>query len=70
MEAQPPKQRNETEGLSPVQVLTLVPPSLSILRYLIRPDPLAHVPDEPSVKSSSLKETYESSIDAAEDLQL
>uniref|UniRef100_A0A8C5BTK6 RCK N-terminal domain-containing protein n=1 Tax=Gadus morhua TaxID=8049 RepID=A0A8C5BTK6_GADMO len=38
--------------------------------YLIRPDPLAHVPDEPSVKSSSLKETYESSIDAAEDLQL
>ncbi|XP_056434914.1 potassium channel subfamily T member 2 [Gadus chalcogrammus] len=38
--------------------------------YLIRPDPLAHVPDEPSVKSSSLKETYESSIDAAEELQL
>ena len=43
---------------------------LSPLRYLIRPGPLAYVPDEASVQSSSLKETYESSIDAAEDVQL
>lgn len=40
------------------------------LRYLIRSDPLAHVPEEPPVRSSSLKEGHESSIDAREDTQL
>ncbi|XP_069025547.1 potassium channel subfamily T member 2-like isoform X2 [Embiotoca jacksoni] len=38
--------------------------------YLIRSDPLAHVPEEPPVHSSSLKERHESSIDAREDTQL
>ncbi|KAK0138310.1 Potassium channel subfamily T member 1 [Merluccius polli] len=31
--------------------------------YLIRPDPLAYVPDEPRVQSSSLRERFESSTD-------
>uniref|UniRef100_M3ZT35 Potassium sodium-activated channel subfamily T member 1 n=1 Tax=Xiphophorus maculatus TaxID=8083 RepID=M3ZT35_XIPMA len=34
--------------------------------YLIRSDPLAHVPEEPPVHSSSLKERHESSIDTKE----
>ncbi|KAF6729089.1 Potassium channel subfamily T member 1 [Oryzias melastigma] len=38
--------------------------------YLIRSDPLAHVPEEPPVHSSSLKERRESSIDIREDTQL
>uniref|UniRef100_H3DN32 Potassium sodium-activated channel subfamily T member 1 n=1 Tax=Tetraodon nigroviridis TaxID=99883 RepID=H3DN32_TETNG len=38
--------------------------------YLIRSDPLAHVPEEHPVHSSSLKERRESSIDTREDTQL
>ncbi|XP_029940802.1 potassium channel subfamily T member 2-like isoform X2 [Salarias fasciatus] len=38
--------------------------------YLIRSDPLAHVPEEPPVHSSSLKERREFSIEAREDTQL
>ncbi|KAM9306349.1 potassium channel subfamily T member 2 [Pholidichthys leucotaenia] len=38
--------------------------------YLIRSDPLAHVPEELPVHSSSLKERRESSIDTKEDTQL
>ncbi|XP_078018120.1 potassium channel subfamily T member 1 isoform X2 [Epinephelus lanceolatus] len=38
--------------------------------YLIRPDPLAHVPEEPPVHRSSLRERHESSIDTREDTQL
>uniref|UniRef100_A0A3P9JC57 Potassium channel subfamily T member 1 n=1 Tax=Oryzias latipes TaxID=8090 RepID=A0A3P9JC57_ORYLA len=38
--------------------------------YLIRSDPLAHVPEEPPIHSSSLKERRESSIDVREDTQL
>ncbi|XP_004549820.1 potassium channel subfamily T member 1 [Maylandia zebra] len=38
--------------------------------YLIRSDPLAHVPEEPPVHSSSLKERHESSMDTKEDTQL
>ncbi|KAK9532564.1 hypothetical protein VZT92_009942 [Zoarces viviparus] len=38
--------------------------------YLIRSDPLAHVPEEPPVHRSSLKERHESSTDAREDTQL
>ncbi|XP_013130706.1 potassium channel subfamily T member 2 isoform X2 [Oreochromis niloticus] len=38
--------------------------------YLIRSDPLAHVPEEPPVHSSSLKERHESSMDTREDTQL
>ncbi|KAM6901496.1 LOW QUALITY PROTEIN: potassium channel subfamily T member 1 [Lycodopsis pacificus] len=38
--------------------------------YLIRSDPLAHVPEEPPVHRSSLKERRESSTDAREDTQL
>ncbi|XP_034402794.1 potassium channel subfamily T member 1 isoform X2 [Cyclopterus lumpus] len=38
--------------------------------YLIRSDPLAHVPEEPPVHRSSLKERHESSTDAKEDTQL
>lgn len=52
-----------------ISVLYLPSCSLS-LRYLIRPDPLAHVPEEPPVHSSSLKESHESSIDTREDTQL
>uniref|UniRef100_A0A7N6A562 RCK N-terminal domain-containing protein n=1 Tax=Anabas testudineus TaxID=64144 RepID=A0A7N6A562_ANATE len=43
---------------------------LNDIVYLIRPDPLAHVPEEPPVHSSSLKERHESSIDTKEDTQL
>ncbi|XP_055369150.1 potassium channel subfamily T member 2 isoform X2 [Betta splendens] len=43
---------------------------LNDIVYLIRSDPLAHVPDEPPVHSSSLKERHESSIDTREDTQL
>uniref|UniRef100_A0A8D3CP20 RCK N-terminal domain-containing protein n=1 Tax=Scophthalmus maximus TaxID=52904 RepID=A0A8D3CP20_SCOMX len=43
---------------------------LNDIVYLIRSDPLAHVPDEPPVHSSSLKERNESSLDAREDTQL
>ncbi|KAI3362188.1 hypothetical protein L3Q82_012512 [Scortum barcoo] len=43
---------------------------LNDIVYLIRPDPLAHVPEEPPVHSSSLKERHESSIDTREDTQL
>ncbi|XP_059214067.1 potassium channel subfamily T member 2 isoform X2 [Centropristis striata] len=38
--------------------------------YLIRSDPLAHVPEEPPVHRSSLKERHESSIETREDTQL
>uniref|UniRef100_A0A665UPK6 Potassium channel, subfamily T, member 1 n=1 Tax=Echeneis naucrates TaxID=173247 RepID=A0A665UPK6_ECHNA len=38
--------------------------------YLIRSDPLAHVPEEPPIHSSSLKEKHESSLDTREDTQL
>ncbi|XP_069369971.1 potassium channel subfamily T member 2-like isoform X2 [Paralichthys olivaceus] len=38
--------------------------------YLIRSDPLAHVPDEPPAHSSSLKETHEIGLDTREDTQL
>ncbi|KAM7368809.1 hypothetical protein PAMP_013116 [Pampus punctatissimus] len=38
--------------------------------YLIRSDPLAHVPEEPPAHSSSLKERHESSTDTREDTQL
>lgn len=51
---------------SPSSALCL---SLS-LRYLIRSDPLAHVPEEPPLHSSSLKERRESSTDTREDTQL
>ncbi|XP_061887160.1 potassium channel subfamily T member 1-like isoform X1 [Entelurus aequoreus] len=37
--------------------------------YLIRSDPLAHVPEEPPVHSSSLKERHESSFETREDTQ-
>ncbi|KAG8010562.1 Potassium channel subfamily T member 2 [Nibea albiflora] len=43
---------------------------LNDIVYLIRSDPLAHVPEEPPVSSSSLKERRESSIDMKEDTQL
>uniref|UniRef100_A0A3P8TVT4 Potassium sodium-activated channel subfamily T member 1 n=1 Tax=Amphiprion percula TaxID=161767 RepID=A0A3P8TVT4_AMPPE len=43
---------------------------LNDIVYLIRSDPLAHVPEEPPVRSSSLKERRESSIDTREDTQL
>ncbi|XP_022620547.1 potassium channel subfamily T member 2-like [Seriola dumerili] len=43
---------------------------LNDIVYLIRSDPLAHVPEEPPVHSSSLKERHESSIDTREDTQL
>ncbi|XP_074546381.1 potassium channel subfamily T member 2 isoform X1 [Halichoeres trimaculatus] len=43
---------------------------LNDIVYLIRPDPLAHVPEVPPVHSSSLKERHESSIDIREDTQL
>ncbi|XP_076613366.1 potassium channel subfamily T member 1 isoform X2 [Chaetodon auriga] len=43
---------------------------LNDIVYLIRSDPLAHVPEEPPVHSSSLKERRESSIDTREDTQL
>ncbi|KAM4527694.1 potassium channel subfamily T member 2 isoform 2-T2 [Odontesthes bonariensis] len=43
---------------------------LNDIVYLIRSDPLAHVPEEPPVHSSSLKEGRESSIDTREDTQL
>ncbi|XP_028273500.1 potassium channel subfamily T member 2 [Parambassis ranga] len=43
---------------------------LNDIVYLIRSDPLAHVPEEPPVHSSSLKERHESSIDTKEDTQL
>lgn len=48
-----------------VLYIPLFPP-----RYLIRSDPLAHVPEELPAHSSSLKEKRESSIDAREDTQL
>ncbi|XP_068562803.1 potassium channel subfamily T member 2 [Cebidichthys violaceus] len=38
--------------------------------YLIRSDPLAHVPEEPPVHRSSLKERHESGTDPREDTQL
>nr|XP_057913901.1 potassium channel subfamily T member 1 isoform X2 [Doryrhamphus excisus] len=38
--------------------------------YLIRSDPLAHVPEEPPIHSSSLKERHESSFETREDTQL
>lgn len=48
-----------------------MPVSLSLSpRYLIRSDPLAHVPEELPLHSSSLKERRESSIDTREDTQL
>ncbi|XP_038589927.1 potassium channel subfamily T member 2 isoform X2 [Micropterus salmoides] len=43
---------------------------LNDIVYLIRSDPLAHVPEEPPVHSSSLKERHESSVDTREDTQL
>ncbi|XP_070706460.1 potassium channel subfamily T member 2 [Pempheris klunzingeri] len=43
---------------------------LNDIVYLIRSDPLAHVPEEPPVHSSSLRERHESSIDTREDTQL
>ncbi|XP_070780286.1 potassium channel subfamily T member 2 [Enoplosus armatus] len=43
---------------------------LNDIVYLIRSDPLAHVPEEPPVHSSSLKERHESSIETREDTQL
>ncbi|KAF3701886.1 Potassium channel subfamily T member 1 KCa4.1 [Channa argus] len=43
---------------------------LNDIVYLIRSDPLAHVPEEPPVHSSSLKERRESCIDTKEDTQL
>uniref|UniRef100_A0A8C4DCN5 RCK N-terminal domain-containing protein n=1 Tax=Dicentrarchus labrax TaxID=13489 RepID=A0A8C4DCN5_DICLA len=43
---------------------------LNDIVYLIRSDPLAHVPEEPPIHSSSLKERRESSIDTREDTQL
>ncbi|XP_030292345.1 potassium channel subfamily T member 2 isoform X3 [Sparus aurata] len=43
---------------------------LNDIVYLIRSDPLAHVPEEPPLHSSSLKERRESSTDAREDTQL
>ncbi|XP_018518024.1 potassium channel subfamily T member 2 isoform X1 [Lates calcarifer] len=43
---------------------------LNDIVYLIRSDPLAHVPEVPPVHSSSLKERHESSIDTREDTQL
>ncbi|XP_035523843.1 potassium channel subfamily T member 1-like isoform X2 [Morone saxatilis] len=43
---------------------------LNDIVYLIRSDPLAHVPEEPPIHSSSLKERRESSIDIREDTQL
>ncbi|XP_074474809.1 potassium channel subfamily T member 2 isoform X2 [Sebastes fasciatus] len=38
--------------------------------YLIRSDPLAHVPEEPPVHRSSLKERHESCIETKEDTEL
>ncbi|XP_061589282.1 potassium channel subfamily T member 2 [Cololabis saira] len=43
---------------------------LNDIVYLIRSDPLAHVPEVPPVRSSSLKERHESSVEAREDTQL
>ncbi|CAK6976065.1 potassium channel subfamily T member 2 [Scomber scombrus] len=43
---------------------------LNDIVYLIRSDPLAHVPEEPPVHSSSLKERHESSTETREDTQL
>ncbi|XP_041667289.1 potassium channel subfamily T member 2 isoform X2 [Cheilinus undulatus] len=43
---------------------------LNDIVYLIRSDPLAHVPEVPPVHHSSLKERHESSIDTREDTQL
>ncbi|KAM9338076.1 potassium channel subfamily T member 2 [Symphorus nematophorus] len=43
---------------------------LNDIVYLIRSDPLAHVPEVPPVHSSSLKERRESSTDTREDTQL
>ncbi|XP_047200422.1 potassium channel subfamily T member 1 isoform X3 [Hippoglossus stenolepis] len=43
---------------------------LNDIVYLIRSDPLAHVPDDPPVHSSSLKEMHESGLDTREDTQL
>ncbi|XP_056874168.1 potassium channel subfamily T member 2 isoform X1 [Takifugu flavidus] len=43
---------------------------LNDIVYLIRSDPLAHMPEEPPVHSSSLKERHESSIDARQNTQL
>lgn len=43
---------------------------LNDIVYLIRSDPLAHVPEEPPFHSSSLKERHESSVDNRENTQL
>ncbi|XP_055087869.1 potassium channel subfamily T member 2 [Periophthalmus magnuspinnatus] len=43
---------------------------LNDIVYLIRSDPLAHVPEEPPLHSSSLKERREFSYDIKEDTQL
>ncbi|KAM6902289.1 potassium channel subfamily T member 2 isoform 2-T2 [Xenentodon cancila] len=43
---------------------------LNDIVYLIRSDPLAHVPEVPPVHSSSLKERHETGVDAREDTQL
>ncbi|XP_032395352.1 potassium channel subfamily T member 2 isoform X1 [Etheostoma spectabile] len=43
---------------------------LNDIVYLIRSDPLAHVPEVPPVHRSSLRETHEGSMDAREDTQL
>ncbi|XP_078143542.1 potassium channel subfamily T member 1 isoform X2 [Centroberyx gerrardi] len=43
---------------------------LNDIVYLIRSDPLAHVPEDPPVLSSSLRERHESSTDTREDTQL
>uniref|UniRef100_UPI0037E88A33 potassium channel subfamily T member 1 isoform X3 n=1 Tax=Semicossyphus pulcher TaxID=241346 RepID=UPI0037E88A33 len=43
---------------------------LNDIVYLIRSDPLAHVPEVPPVHSSSLKERHESSVDIREDTEL
>uniref|UniRef100_A0A3Q3GV15 Potassium sodium-activated channel subfamily T member 1a n=1 Tax=Labrus bergylta TaxID=56723 RepID=A0A3Q3GV15_9LABR len=43
---------------------------LNDIVYLIRSDPLAHVPEVPPVHHSSLKERHESSVDTKEDTPL
>uniref|UniRef100_A0A8C5D9I5 Potassium channel subfamily T member 2-like n=1 Tax=Gouania willdenowi TaxID=441366 RepID=A0A8C5D9I5_GOUWI len=43
---------------------------LNDIVYLIRSDPLAHVPEEPPVHRSSLREQHESSLDPREDTKL
>lgn len=53
------------EQLHTVFLLIFIP-----LSYLIRSDPLAHVPEELPLHSSSLKERREPSTEPREDTQL